>query len=175
MSFSLMENCKIVNVMSPIDKTGAALGAVWIAAKEAQKISFLIHTGVMTSTSAQAVTLYVANNASGTKNKAITSAGAAATLTMPHYWVRAAATDAWTKTAVTSSTFNLVNTDDGKAFLIEVSTSKMGTFVASSVTYNAEYVRLAVATPGAHACLYAVQAILSGLRYQEDSPPTAIT
>lgn len=175
MSFSLAENAKIVNVMSPIDKTGAALGATWIAAKNAKKISFLIHTGVMTSTSAQAVTLYVANNASGTKNKAITSAGAAATLTMPHYWVRAAATDAWTKTTVASSTFNLTAGSDGKAFLIEVDTDHMGTFIASSVTYNAEYVRLAVATPGAHACLYAVQAILTGLRYQEDSPPTAIT
>jgi len=161
--------------MSPIDKTGNALGAVWIAAKEAKKISFLVHTGVMTSTSAQVVTLYVANNVSGTKNKAITSAGAAATLTLPHYWVRAAATDTWTKTTVTSSTFNLVNTNDGQAFLIEVDTDKMGTFVASSVTYNAEYVRLGIATPGAHACLYAVQAILTGLRYQEDSPPTAIT
>lgn len=175
MSFSLAENAKIVNVMSPIDKTGAALGAVWIKARKAKKISFLIHTGVMTSTSNQAVTLYVSNDKSGTKNKAITSAAAAATLTMPYYYVRAAATDVWTKTTVTSSTFNLTKSSDGKAFLIEVDTDKMGTFIASSVTYNAEYVRLAVGTPGAHACLYSVQAILTGLRYQEDSPPSAIT
>lgn len=170
--FSLIEDAKIVNVLSPIDKTGAAMAAKWVSAKNAQKMSFLFQTGVMTSTSNQAVTLYVADDAAGTHNAAI---GAAADLTLDHYYSRAASTDTWTRTAVASSTFNLTKSSDGKAFLLEVDTSKLGNFVASSVTYAAKYVRLAVATPGAHACLMSAQCILTGLRYQEDSPPTAIT
>lgn len=170
--FSLIENAKIVNVLSPIDKTGGALAAKWISAKNAQRLSFLFQTGVMTSTSNQAVTLYVADDASGTHNTAI---GANADLTLDSYYSRAASTDTWTKTTVSSSAFNLTKSSDGKAFLIEVDAAKLGNFVASSVTYAADYVRLAIATPGAHACLMAAQCILTGLRYQEDSPPTAIT
>lgn len=172
MSFSLIENAKIVNVLSPIDKTGAALGAVWIAAKNAAKINFLIQTGVMTSTSNQAVTLYVADDASGTHNVAI---GASADLTLDHVYKRTVNTDNWAKVAVASSTFNLTKSSDGKAFLIEVDAQKLGNFIKSSVTYAAEYVRLAIGSPGVHACLMAAQAILTGLRYAEDSPPSAIT
>lgn len=169
--FSLMENAKIVNILSPIDKTGAALAATWVAAKGAQKISFHIKTGVMTSTSNQAVTLYVADDASGTHNVAI---GASADLKLEHVYKRLTG-DTWTKVAVSSSTFNLTKSSDGRGFLIEVDASKMGNFVKSSITYPADYVRLAVATPGAHACLMSIDAILTGLRYQEDSPPSAIT
>lgn len=170
--FSLIENAKIVNILSPIDKTGGAIAAKWVSAKNAQKLNFLWQTGVMTSTSNQAVTLYVADDASGTHNVAI---GASADLVLDHYYSRAASTDTWSRTAVSSSTFNLTKSSDGKAFLIEVDTQKLGNFVKSSVTYAAKYVRLAIATPGAHACLMAAQCILTGLRYQEDSPPTAIT
>lgn len=169
--FSLIENAKIVNVLSPIDKTGAALAAVWIDASKAQKIAFHFKTGVMTSTSNQAVTLYVADDASGTHNVAI---GASADLTLEHVYKRTTG-DTWSKVAVASSTFNLTKSSDGRGFLIEVDTAKMGNFIKSSVTYQAKYVRLAVATPGAHACLMSADAILTGLRYQEDSPPTAIT
>lgn len=169
--FSLIENAKIANVLSPIDKTGGALAAVWISAKHAQKISFLFQTGVMTSTSSQAVTLFVADDASGTHNVTL---GASTDLTLDYVYKRTVNTDTWTKVAVASSTFNLTATSDGKAFLIEVDTAKLGNFVKSSVTYAADYVRLAIATPGAHACLMSAQAILTGLRYQEDSPPTVI-
>lgn len=175
MSFNLVEEAKFVNIMSPIDKTGAAVTTEWISAKNADMITFFIQTGVMTSTSNQAVTLYVANDASGTKNKAITSASAACNLTMPYVWKRTVSTDTLVKTAVSSSTFNLTKSSDGKTFIIPVKTQNLGTFVSSSVTYDADYVRLSVATPGAHACLLDVFAILTGLRYQEDVPPTAIT
>ena len=175
MSFSLIEQAKIVKVLSPVDRTSTALPAVWVNMKNCERAYFIMETGVMTSCSAAAVTLYVANNASGTKNKAITSAGAAATLTMDNVWKRTISTDTLVKTTVTASTFNLVGTDDGKTFVIEVPANKMGTFIASSVTYDATHVRLAVATPGAHACLSSVLCIQTGLRYAEDVPPTAIT
>ena len=169
--FSLIENAKIANVLSPIDKTGGALAAVWIAAKGAQKLNFLFQTGVMTSTDNQAVTLYVADDASGTHNVAI---GASADLKLEHVYKRLTG-DTWSKVAVASSTFNLTKSSDGRAFLIEVDAQKLGNFVKSSVSYAAKYVRLAIGSPGAHACLMAAQCILTGLRYQEDVPPTAIT
>jgi len=169
--FSLIENTKPINVLSPIDKTGGALAAVWIAAKGAQKLNFLFQTGVMTSTSNQAVTLYVADDASGTHNVAI---GASADLKLEHVYKRLTG-DTWSKVAVSSSTFNLTKSSDGRAFLIEVDTQKLGNFTKSSVSYAAKYVRLAIGSPGAHACLMAAQCILTGLRYQEDVPPTAIT
>lgn len=171
MSFSLIEMAKIVNVLSPIDKTGGALAAVWVSMKDAAKAAFLIQTGVMTSTDNQAVTLYVADDASGTHNAAI---GANADLMLPHVYKRTVNTDTWAKVAVASSTFNLAGTSDSKAFLIEVDAQKLGNFVVSSVSYQAKYVRLAIASPGAHACLMSAQCILTGLRYAEDSPPTAI-
>lgn len=178
MSFSLIENAKIVQVGVPADRgasPGAALTTEWISMKKAQKCTFIYATGLLTSTSNQAVTLYVANNASGTKNKAITSAGAAATLTMPYVYKKTASTDTYVKTAVSSSTFNVTKSSDSRIFVIEVDANQMGTFISSSVTYNAEYVRLSVATPGVHGCLSSCIAILTGLRYQEDNPPSAIT
>jgi len=140
--------------------------------RQAKWVNFIINTGTMTSTSNQAVTLAVADDASGTHNAAITGT---ATLTMPYVWKRTVSTDTLVKTAVASSTFNLTKSSDNKTFIIPVDTDKAGTFTASSVTYNANYVRVSVATPGAHACLMNVQAILTGLRYQQSSPPTALT
>lgn len=173
--FSLVEEAKVVIVQPPKDMTGAAITTEYISMKNAQKCTFVVHTGVMTSTSNQAVTLVVADNASGTHNKAITSAGGAATLTLDKYWKRASGGDTLTKVAVSSSTFNLTKSSDNCTFIIEVDAAKMGTFVASSVTYNADYLALSIATPGAHACLMSVEAILTGLRYAGDAPPTAIT
>lgn len=169
---NLVEIAKFVQVQEPKDKTGAAVTTEWISMKNAKWVTFVINTGTMTSTSNQAVTLYVANDAAGTKNAAITGT---ADLTMPYVWKRTASTDTLVKTAVSSSTFNLTKSSDNKTFIIPVNTAKAGTFTASSVVYNAEYIRINVATPGAHACLMNVQAILTGLRYQEDSPPTALT
>ena len=172
--FSLLENTKIVPVMRPIDKTGAAFTTEWISMKNAEKATFLINLGVMTSTSSQAVTLKVARDASGTDAKAITSASAACSLKLEKYW-KTSTGDTLAQTSVSSSTFNLTSASDAKHIVIEVEAAKMGTFVASSTTYQAEYLALSVATPGAHACLASVDCFLTGLRYQKDVPPTAIT
>jgi hypothetical protein len=172
--FSLPEQCKLVSVMRPIDKTGAAFTTEWISMKNAQKATFIIDLGVMTSTSSQAVTLKVADDASGTHSRAITHASAANSLTLDHYY-KTSSGDTLAKTSVSSSTFNLTKSSDAKFVIIEVNAAQMGTFVHSSTTYNADYVALSVATPGTHACLAAVTCLLTGLRYQQDAPPTAIT
>ena len=173
--FHLVENAKFVMVQPPKDKTGAAHTTEWISTKNAHMAWFVINTGTLTSTSNQAVTLYVADDASGTHNKAITSASAACTLSFDHMYKRTASTDTFTKTTVASSTFNITKSSDSCTFIIPVYLSGMGTFVSTSVTYQADYLRLNVATPGAHACLQDSFCILTGLRYQEDVPPTAIT
>lgn len=172
-TFNLVENCKVVQQEVPKDYTGAAHTAEYVSMKYADKLYYIIQHGALTSTSNQAVTLIVADDASGTHTGTITSAGAACTLTMPHYWVRSG--DTYTKTTVSSSTFNITKSDDNKTYIIEVDRRNMGTFVSTSVTYSADYVTLSIATPGAHACLRSIVAILCGYRYQEDSPPSAIT
>ena len=170
--FSLIEHAKIVEVQAPKDMTGAAITTEWINMKNAQRINFLIALGVMTSTDNQAVQLYVADDASGTHNVAL---GTSADLKLEHNYSRAASGDTWAKNVVSSSTFNLTKSSDGKTFLVEVDAAQMGKFTKSSVSYDADYIRLAIASPGAHACLTSVYAILTGLRYGQATPPTAIT
>jgi hypothetical protein len=169
--FSLIENAKIVNILSPIDAASAALAATYINMKNCQKATFLVGLGVVgASIGTPAVTLVVADDASGTHSKTI---GASTDLGLAEYYKRTTG-DTWTQHSVSSSTFALAHNDDGYGFLIEVDAAKMGMFTSTSVQYEATHVRLAIAAPGA-SCLMAAQCILTGLRYAEDSPPTAIT
>lgn len=171
--FSLTENAKVVSVMPPKDSTGAAFTTEWINIKNAKRVEFIIHTGTLTSTSNQAVTLKVGDDASGTHSAAITSSSV--DLTLDYYHKNSG--DTYTKTSVASSTFNITKSSDSKVFIVAVDTrkQKVGTFLSGSSTYNADYLALSVASPGAHACLASVIAIVSDLRYQSDSPPTVIT
>ena len=170
MSYNLLENNKIVLIEGAKDWTGAALTTEYVNMKYADKLYFIIQLGTMTSTSNQAVTLNVGNDASGTKSASL---GSSTTLCRPHFLVRASG-DTLTITTVASSTFNITKSDDNKTFVIEVDKRNMGTLTSTSV-YSATHVALGIATPGAHACLRSIIAILTGYRYQEDSPPTAIT
>jgi hypothetical protein len=175
MSFSLIENVKVVPIAYPKDFTGAAMTTEYISMKNYRKATIFVMTGVQTSTSNRAMTLVVADDASGTHHKTITSASAQCTLGLDEYWKAAGAGDTWTRTAVSSSTFNITKSSDSKMIAIEVEASEMGTFVSSSTTYSADYFALSVATPGAHAALAAAWAVLSDPRYASDAPPTAIT
>ena len=47
MQFSLMENAKIVNILSPVDHASTALAAVWVDMSKAQKATFLMQMGVL--------------------------------------------------------------------------------------------------------------------------------
>ena len=173
MSFDLIEQTKVVPIAYPKDFTGNALTTEYINMKNYRKATVYVMLGTQTSTSARAMTLVVANNASGTKHKTITSASAACTLGLDEYFISSG--DTWTRTAVTASTFNITSSMDSKMIAIEIEASEMGTFISSSVTYDADYFALSVATPGAHAALTAAFAVLSDPRYASDSPPTAIT
>jgi len=170
----LTEEAKLVPVMRPIDKTGAAFTTEWISMKNYKHADFIINLGAMSSTSNQAVTLKVADNASGTHSAAITSASAATTLTLNEYY-KTSSGDTLAKTSVSSSTFNLTKSSDNKYVIVHVDAEKMGQFTSTSVTYDADYVAISVATPGTHACLAAVDCLLTGPRYANQSNPTAIT
>jgi hypothetical protein len=166
------EETKIVNVYSPADFSGGAMTTEWICMKHAQKATFFLSLGVLgASADSMAVTLNVANNASGTKSA---TAAANMDLTLPYYYKGGAnPSDTFTKTSVSSSTWTIASNDDGRIIVVEVNASEMGRFTSGSSTYEADYVRLAVATPGASA-LISCMCILTGLRYKEDSPPTSI-
>ena len=170
---NFIEECKIVNVASPKDFSGAAMTTEWISMKGADKATFLVNLGVIhASAASMAVTLNVANDASGTKSA--TAAGNM-DLEFPYYYKGGAnPSDTFTKTTVSSSTFTIANNDDGRILAIEVEASKMGKFTSTSVSYDADYVRLAIAVPG-NSAIYSCMCILTGTRYKSSAPPTAIT
>lgn len=170
----LVEEAKIVPVMRPIDKTGAAFTTEWISMKNYKHADFIINLGALTSTSNQAVTLKVADDASGTHSATITSASASTTLTLDEYY-KTSSGDTLARTTVSSSTFNITKSSDNKYVIVHVDAAKLGTFVSTSTTYDADYVAISVATPGTHACLAAVDCLLTGPRFASQSNPTAIT
>lgn len=173
MDMCFPEQTKIVNVYSPADFSGGAMTTEWISLKGANKATFFLSLGVLNaSADSMAVTLCVANDASGTKSA---TAAASMDLTLPYYYKGGAnPSDTMTKTSVSSSTWTIASTDDGRIIVVEVEAAKMGKFTSGSSTYDADYVRLAVAAPGASA-LISCMCILTGLRYKSQSPPTAIT
>lgn len=171
----LAEETKIVSVMRPLDITGAAITTEWISLRDYAAADFILDFGVVhASLGTPAVTLKVADDASGTHSAKISSASTQCLLTLPFYH-KTSTGDTLTKVSVSSSTFNLAHTSDAKFFVIHVDANHMGTFVDTSVTYNADYVALSVAAAGAGATLAACSCILSSPRYSSDSNPTAIT
>ena len=170
--FNFTENFKIVNVSPPIDAATGSIGLAteWISMKNATKATFILNIGVNSaSASALALSMSVANDASGTKSATV--AHASTTLSLPHVYTQSG--DTFTKTSTTSSSWAPAKaTYDSCIVVAEIKAG--GTFVSTAVTYDAEYVRL-VGTDPVGSCLVSCICILSGLRYQQDSPPTAIT
>ena len=168
--FDITENAQLVTVYHPKDRTGAALTTEWISMKHAEKATFILDCGVLTSTSNFAVTLAVADDASGTHSANI---GSSTDLGLDHYYKNSSGVT-FTRTTVSSSTFNITKSSDSTVYIIEVEAQNMGQFTSGSSTYDADYVRLSAATPGAHACLTSCHCLLTGLRYQQDTPPSQI-
>ena len=168
--FNIAENTKVVNVAAPADFSGGAMTTEWISMENATKATFLLSIGALSASSA-VITLNVADDITPTH-----SATAAASMDLPfEYYYKSGAlpSDTFTKTTVSSSTFTLSkSTDDNRVLAIEVKAAEMGQFTDTSV-YDAKYVRLAMANPSA-SCFGSCVCILTGLRYQSDSPPTAI-
>jgi len=172
--FDFTENFKVVNVSPPIDAATGSIGLAteWICMKYANKATFLLNIGVNSaSASAMNLSLSVANDASGTKSATIASAST--TLTLPHIHTQSG--DTYTKRSTTSSAWAPAKASyDSCIVVAEVNAAEMGTFVSTSVSYDADYVRMTGTDP-VGSCLVSCLCILSGYRYQQNAPPTSIT
>ena len=177
--FSFAENTKIINMQAPVAISAAAMTTEWISMKNAQKATWFLSLGVLHSSFDDAtISINVANDASGNKSATLS---AKMDFVLENVWKSGALpSDTLTKQTVSTSgsidSVAIASTDDGRIFVIEVDGSKLGTFSSSSVTYDADYVRLAIPSAGSGgAGLVSCFCIQTGLRYKEDSPPTAIT
>jgi len=130
--------------------------AEYVSLKGYDHLTIVIQTGAWAGGTA-AVSLLEATNV---------SAGSATALGMDYMWTDDAAAGTLVKTAVTSDTFNLDTANS--LYIIEIDAEEL------DVDSSKDCVSLVVATPGANADLYSVLYILSGTRYEQGSPPSAI-
>ena len=179
MDICFAEETKIVNMQAPEAISNAAMTTEWINMKNAQRATWFLSLGVLGASYDDAtISIQVANDAAGTKS---TGSNSSMDFVLENVWKTGALpSDTLAKQTIsTSSSIDslvLTSASDGRIFIVEVEASKLGQFSSSSVTYDADYVRLAVADPGASgAALVSCFCILTGLRYKEDLPPTAIT
>ena len=152
----LVENMKIIRAADPKDYTGAAFAGYWVSMKNYSHLTILITTGAWAAGTA-AVTVEEATHIAGTANVA---------LPFSWQWNDVAATGTLVKTAVTANTFNLAVAS--KLYIIEIDATELTT------SLHKDCVTVKVATPGVNADLYCIDYILSGARYAQDTPPTAI-
>jgi hypothetical protein len=146
--FSLFDNAKIANVLSPASRSSAATGD-YVSMANYNKCTMLIKIGA--NTAGGNITLLEAKTAAG---------GSAATLNFDYFYQRTASTDTWTKTAddqaSSASCITIGNSEDGMDRLVEI-TGDMLTDGFKFVT---------VATPAAFSAqLCDVTAILTEPRY----------
>jgi hypothetical protein len=154
----LVENAKIVVGAVPIDTTGAAVAGDYVSLKGYSHLTIVIMQGAWAG-GTPAVTLLQATDVAATGAKA---------LSFTKYWSGTALTaDLLTANTVTSDTYNLTATAN-KFNVIEVDASSL------DVDGGFDCVRVGIATPGSNADLIAVLYILTGPRYPQASPPSAI-
>lgn len=154
----LSQNGKPVIMAVPIDTTGAAVAGDYVSMKGYTHLTIVISQGAWAA-GTPAVTLKQATAVAGTSEKA---------LSFTKYWTGVALTaDLLTEVAVVSDTFNLTAVANTYTVL-EVDASSL------DVDNNFDCVRVGIASPGANADLVAVFGWLSGARYPQASPPSAI-
>jgi hypothetical protein len=176
MDFSFPEQTKIVHVNPAKDINTSGLTAEWVSMENAEKATFILSLGVIhASTSSTAVGLGVASGVSA--SAASTTTVASMDLGLSHYYVSGAAAgttgDVFAKTAVSTSTFNITSASDGMVILVEVNASELGQFTSGSSTYDAKAVRLVIPNP-TNSMILSCVCILTGLRYAQALPPSAI-
>lgn len=148
---------KILWANEPKNYTGAAATAKYVSLKDYRHIEIRIQTGAWAAGTA-AVTLSQATAVAGTGAKALAFA---------KQWNDEATSGTLVETAVTSNTFNL--TTANKVYIIEVDAA------ALDVAGGFDCLAVAVASPGVNADFYGVTYTLSGSRYGDATPPTALT
>lgn len=147
---------KFLSAADPKNYTGAAMSDKYVSLKNYKRLTILIQTGAWAGGTA-AVTLKQATAVAGTAAKALSFAT---------QYNDEATSGTLVATTVTSDTFNIGTAS--KLYVIEVDAEKL------DVAGGFDCVTAAVASPGANADLYSVSYILSGARYRESTPPTAL-
>jgi hypothetical protein len=147
---------KFIAAASPKNYTGAAMADAYVSLKNYQRLTIIIHTGAWAGGTA-AVTLKQATAVAGTGVKA---------LAFTKQFNDVAASGTLVETAVVANTFNLDTAD--KEYIIEVDAESL------DLANGFDCVTAAIATPGANADLYSVEYVLSGARYQQSTPPSAL-
>lgn len=151
MGRNLVENAAIEVGAVPIDTTGAAVTGDYVSMKGFDHLTIIIQQGAWAG-GTPAVTLKQASDVSATGEKA---------LSFSWRWTKVGLTGTtYTKTAVTSDTFNLSATAN-TINVIEVDASSL------DVDGGFDCVRVAIASPGANADLICVTYILSEPRFAQ--------
>lgn len=147
---------KFIAAASPKNYTGAAMADAYVSLKNYQRLTIIIHTGAWAGGTA-AVTLKQATAVAGTGAKA---------LGFTKQYNDTAVPGTLVETAVAANTFNLDTADS--QYIIQVDTDSL------DVAGGFDCVTAAIASPGANADLYSVEYVLSGARYQQSTPPSAL-
>lgn len=157
--FSLFDNAKIANILSPASRSSAATGD-YVSLENYNKCTILFNVGSVTA--GGNVLIKEAKDASGTS---------ATTLNFDYFYQRTASTDTWTKTADDTSTsascITIGNSEDGMDRLVEITGDMLSPgFKFVTVTVPAAF----------SACLCSATAILTEPRYAGmNSMPSALT
>jgi len=152
----MVQQDKLIWAAEPKSYLSAAMTAKYISMKNYARLVIVIMTGAWAAGTA-AVTLTQATAIAGTGAK---------TLPFDKQWNDVTTSGTLVETAVVANTFNLATAL--KMHVIEVDAASL------DVAGGFDCVTLAVASPGANADFYAVAYILTGGRYQEATPPSAI-
>lgn len=154
-----VQKTKILQADVPKSYSGITNASTYVSLKDYRHLTAIINVGAWAGGTA-AVTLSQATAVAGTGAKA---------LSFTKQWNDVTTTGTLVETAVTSDTFNLSTSSVGKQYVIEVDADTL------DVSNGFDCVALAIASPGANADFYSVTYILSGSRYGQVTPPTALT
>lgn len=143
MSSKLLHELLAIEVgQVPLDITGAGTATDWFTMKDCQYIAFKIVTGAWAGGTA-AVTVKQATDVSN-------SLSDSKAVSLDYYYIKGIADTSWTRTAITSNTFNL--SAASKIIMLYVNASDL------DVANGFDCVRVDIATPGSNADLVYVEA-----------------
>jgi len=147
---------KILWANEPKSYSGAASTDKYVSLKNYKRLTAIIQTGAWAGGTA-AVTLKQATAVAGTSAKALSFAKQFNDVTTSGTLV---------ETAVSSDTFTIGTAN--KVYVIEIDAEQL------DVNNGFDCVAVDIASPGANADFYGVTYILSGARYAQSTPPSAL-
>lgn len=155
MSKSLRNTNKLIWAQQPKNWTGAAATVKYVSMKYYDKLTVLIVTGAIAAGDG-AITLSQAKEVAGTTTKA---------LSFTKMWSDETTSGTLAENTVTSDTFNLDTAN--KLYVIEIDSAQLDT------SNDYDCVGVAVSAPSGND-YYSIAYVLSGTRFAQDVPLTAI-